>query len=47
MDALEAIGDVLDEAYNIACEKFVMAEWRNLFMKMPDERKKKWLNGFK
>ena len=30
MDALEAMGDVSDEAYNKACEKFMMAEWRNV-----------------
>ena len=47
MDALEAMGDVTNEAYIEACKMFVLPEWRNMFMKMSEERKRAWMNGLK
>ena len=44
MATLQTI-DLLDnEKYLKAIEKFTSPDWREIFMNMPDERKRTWLD---
>ncbi|XP_061343569.1 uncharacterized protein At2g29880-like [Gastrolobium bilobum] len=43
VDALNEMENVSDDAYIKALEKFTSHEWRRMFLKMPIERKKAWV----
>ena len=45
MDALEAMENVSDVAYIKALEKFKDVDWRKMFMRMSNDRKRAWLNS--
>ena len=47
MEVLEGMEDVDDIAYLKALEKFTSSDWRRMFMKMSESRKKLWLNSLK
>ncbi|CAN6723641.1 unnamed protein product [Malus baccata var. baccata] len=47
MEVLEGMEDVDDTAYLKALEKFTSSDWRRMFMKMSESRKKLWLNSLK
>ena len=45
MEILEGMIDVSIDAYNKALPFLVQPEWRNVFVKMSDERRRTWLNS--
>ena len=45
MEILEGMIDVFIDAYNKALPFLVQPEWRNVFVKMSDERRRTWLNS--
>lgn len=45
MDVLDKMENVSGATYNKALEKFKDPDWRRMFMRMPNERKKTWLEG--
>ena len=45
IDALEAMKNVSDDAYIKALEKFKDVDWRKIFMRMSNDRKRVWLNS--
>ena len=47
MEILEGMIDVSIDAYNKALPFLVQPEWRNVFVKMSDERRRTWLNSLK
>ncbi|XP_068322067.1 L10-interacting MYB domain-containing protein-like [Pyrus communis] len=47
MEVLEGMEDIDDTAYLKALEKFTSSDWRRMFMKMSESRKKLWLNSLK
>ena len=44
MEILEGMIDVSIDAYNKALP-FLVQPWRNVFVKMSDERRRTWLNS--
>ncbi|KAM1042108.1 hypothetical protein ACFX2I_031155 [Malus domestica] len=47
MEVLESMEDLDDAAYVRACERFTSSDWRRMFMKMSDARKRMWLYSLK
>ncbi|XP_048426386.1 L10-interacting MYB domain-containing protein [Pyrus x bretschneideri] len=47
MEVLKGMEDIDDTAYLKALEKFTSSDWRRMFMKMSESRKKLWLNSLK
>ncbi|KAJ1408072.1 Myb/SANT-like DNA-binding domain protein [Sesbania bispinosa] len=41
--ALEEIGDILDDVYMKALEKFREPDWREMFLAMSSDRRRAWL----
>ncbi|GMN63339.1 hypothetical protein TIFTF001_032413 [Ficus carica] len=47
MDKLESIPDVENVSYFRAMERFLIPEWRQMFIKMSEARRRKWLESLK
>lgn len=47
MDKLESIPDVENVSYFRAMERFLIPEWRQMFIKMSEPRRRKWLESLK
>ena len=47
MIALKNLGDIDDNTNRLAMDKFVSADWREIFMSMSNARKKAWLDCLK
>ena len=45
MEILEGMIDISIDAYNKTLPFLVQPEWRNVFVKMSDERRRTWLNS--
>ncbi|XP_030950683.1 uncharacterized protein LOC115974449 [Quercus lobata] len=45
--ALKNLGAIDDNTYRLAMDKFVSADWREIFMSMSNARKKAWLDRLK
>lgn len=47
MDKLESVPDVENVSYFRAMERFLIPEWRQMFIKMSEGRRRKWLESLK
>ena len=45
--ALKNLGATADNTYRLAMDKFVSADWREIFVSMSNARKKAWLDHLK
>ncbi|OVA03930.1 hypothetical protein BVC80_8697g9 [Macleaya cordata] len=47
MELLDSMDGVEDDVYVKAIEKFTNSDWRRIFIKMPDSRRRMWLDRLK